>query len=179
MQPRRTIEAFDRYLAERDLRLDAVVLGGAALGLLGIINRLTEDFDVMYPEIPRAVAAASRAFAAERTRAGDALDDDWLNNGPMSLAGVLPAGWQERLEPLFRGVAVHLHTLGRADLLRSKLFALCDRALDLADCIALAPTAGELAALSEWVEHQDANPDWPAHVRATLEDLGRRLGHGV
>jgi hypothetical protein len=28
-----------------------------------------------------------------------------------------------------------------------------------------------------WWEQQDANPDWPAHVRVTLTDLGKRLGH--
>jgi hypothetical protein len=30
-----------------------------------------------------------------------------------------------------------------------------------------------------WLEQQDANPDWPAHVRATIADLRRRLSHGV
>ena len=30
-----------------------------------------------------------------------------------------------------------------------------------------------------WLEDQDANPDWPAHVRATLDDLLTRLDHGV
>jgi hypothetical protein len=29
------------------------------------------------------------------------------------------------------------------------------------------------------LEQQDANPDWPAHVRATLADVARRLGHGL
>jgi hypothetical protein len=30
-----------------------------------------------------------------------------------------------------------------------------------------------------WIAPQDLNPDWPRHVRATLQDLARRLGHGV
>jgi hypothetical protein len=42
MDPRETLEAFDRYLADRQLRLDAVVIGGAALNLLGIISRATK-----------------------------------------------------------------------------------------------------------------------------------------
>ena len=179
MQPRQTIEAFDRYLAERDLRLSAVVLGGAALSLLGVITRATADCDVMHPAIPPAVAAAARAFAAERTASGEPLDAGRFNNGPASLASVLPPGWEERLRPLFAGAALELRCLGRADLLRSKLFALCDRALDLGDCMALAPTATELAELTGWLEYQDANREWPAHVRATLADLARRLGHGV
>jgi hypothetical protein len=36
-----------------------------------------------------------------------------------------------------------------------------------------------LEALLPWLEEQDLNPDWPAHVRATLADLGTRLGHAV
>ncbi len=83
MRPREILTAFDRYLADRALRLDAVVIGGAAL---------------------------------------------------------------------------ELRCLGREDLLRSKRFALCDRGIDL---------------------HQDANPDWLAHVRATIGDVARRLGHGL
>ena len=56
-------------------------------------------------------------------------------------------------------------------MLRSKLFALCDRGIDLADCIALAPTIGELAALRPWLDRQDGNPDWPAHVGEVLSDV--------
>jgi hypothetical protein len=79
---------------------------------------------------------------------------------------------------VFVGQAVHLFSVCREDLLRSKLFALWDRGSDLPDCLALAPTAKELATLLPWVQHQDANPDWPAHVKETLADLGKRLGHG-
>jgi hypothetical protein len=61
----------------------------------------------------------------------------------------------------------------------SKVFALCDRGIDLNDCVALAPSTEELAAIEPWLSDQDANPDWPAHVRATLADLGRRVNHGV
>ncbi len=109
----------------------------------------------------------------------EALRDDWLNNGPASLGPLLPLGWKERLQVAFVGQALDLRCLGREDLLRSKLFALCDRALDLPDCIALAPSARELTTICPWLEEQDANPSWPAHVRETLADLGRRLNHGV
>ncbi len=84
-----------------------------------------------------------------------------------------------RLQPAFSGHALHLQTLGRSDLLKTKLFALCDRGLDLPDCIALRPTAVELEDARPWVEEQDLNPDWPTHVRATFADLARRLGHGI
>ena len=72
-----------------------------------------------------------------------------------------------------------LSTLGRADLLKTKLFPLCDRGTDFPDCVALAPTAAELGEAVLWLAEQDANPEWPAHVEATIADLIRRLSHGV
>ena len=35
MNPREIVAAFDAYLSDRGLSLEAVVVGGAALGLLG------------------------------------------------------------------------------------------------------------------------------------------------
>ncbi len=179
MKPKDTIDAFDAYLAERGLYIDAVVIGGAALGLLGVISRQTRDCDILHPSIAPAIAEAAREFASLRRASGDPLDDDWLNNGPSSLADVLPAAWTERLQLAYQGAAITLRSLGRLDLLRSKLFALCDRGLDLDDCVALAPTAAELEEIAPWLEEQDANPDWPAHTRAVLNDLRRRLNHGI
>jgi len=179
MNPRDTLEAFDRFLAARGLRLDAVVIGGAALNLLGVIERATKDCDVLYPRITAEQASAARSFAVEVRARGGSLEDDWLNNGPESLTTLLPPGWEHRLQPLFAGAVIELRSLGHDDLLRTKLFALCDRGFDLADCVALAPTAGELHAILSWLEEQDAHPGWPEHVRATIADLGRRLGHGV
>ena len=179
MNPRETLSAFDRYLAERVLGFEGIILGGAALNLLGIVLRPTKDCDVLHPTLPEEIRDAARAFASERRRQGDALEDDWLNNAPATLAKQLPSAWEDRVEIAFSGVALRLQSLGREDLLRTKLFALCDRGLDLADCLALAPTADELAVLLPWVEEQDLNPGWPAHVRAMLADLGKRLGHAL
>jgi hypothetical protein len=176
---RSTIEAFDRYLADRGLRLDAVVIGGSALALLEVIARETRDFDILAPALDRSVADAARDFAAAQRSLGVPLMADWLNNGPMLLADVLPADWRLRVRVAYDGMAVHLDTLGRADLLCTKLFALCDRGTDLTDCLALAPTADAIAEALPWVAYQDASPDWPAHVAATLADLKRRLGHDV
>ncbi len=179
MRPKETIAAFDEYLIQQGLDIDAVVIGGAALGLLDVVSRQTRDYDILYPTIAAVIDVAARDFASIRRQMGDPLADDWFNNGPASLADVLPAGWMERLQVVYQGPAITLRCLGRLDLLRSKLFALCDRGSDLADCIALAPTAAELAQIAPWLEEQDANPDWPAHSRAVLSDLGRRLHHAI
>lgn len=84
-----------------------------------------------------------------------------------------------RVERIFEGQALALDTLGRSDLLKSKLFALCDRGTDLPDCVALAPTASELDECLPWLDLQDGNELWPEHVRATMAELGGRLGHAV
>lgn len=179
MLPRPTIEAFDRHLLGLGLRFEGVVIGGSALGLMGIIDRPTRDFDILVPELPPAIASAARDFAKAQRMAGVELLDEWLNNGPMQLGDVLPVGWRERVLRVFEGQVLVLSTLGRSDLLKSKLFALCDRGTDLPDCIALAPTPHELAECVPWLEVQDGNELWSAHVRATVADLAERLGHGV
>jgi hypothetical protein len=179
MRPLDTLTRFDGFLTARGLRLDAVVVGGAALALMGVVARETRDCDVIHPELPGDIQDAARAFAQQESREGVPLPADWLNNGPASLTTLLPPGWQDRLQPIFTGKAVTLRCLGRRDLLLTKLFALCDRGSDLLDCMALRPTADEIHALMPWVQQQDANPDWPAHVEQTLKDLARRLGHGL
>jgi hypothetical protein len=177
MTPKELIEAFDQHLTSLGLRLDAVVIGGAALNLLGFISRPTKDYDILDPNIPAAVAQAAKDLAVSLRTKGEMVPLDWLNNGPISLAPLLPPGWQQRLQPAFSGRAIVLQSLGRPDLLKSKLFAYCDRGTDLGDCLALAPTTEELRGALPWLEYQDANPDWPAHVRASLESLAERLGY--
>jgi hypothetical protein len=178
-EPRQTSEAFDAYLEQRGLRLEAVVVGGAALNLLGVIARATQGCDILDPDLAPEILAAAASFAADARRQGEALGDDWLNNGPALLAQQLPQDWRAHLQPPFNGRALVLEALGRLDLLRSKLFALCDRGIDIGDCVALVPTTDELAAVLPWLELQDAHPGWPGHVRATFEDFARTLGHGV
>ena len=179
MEVPETIQGFDEYLADRGLRFEAVVVGGAALALLGVVSRHTKDCDLLQTDLPPAIEAAAKAFAGMRRSSGEQLLDHWFNTGPASLMRDLPEGWRERLREVYSGSALKLRTLGRMDLLRSKLFALCDRAIDLPDCLALAPSPRELARIQPWLCERDGNPMWPDHVSTTLNDLRRRLGHGV
>lgn len=179
MLPATTIRLFDAFLIERRLSLEAVVIGGTALGLLGVATRHTKDCDILHPDLPAEVRAAAAAFAVEVRATGEPLADDWLNNGPFSLIDDLPGGWMERLVLVFEGQALVLRTLGRPDLLKSKVFALCDRGIDLQDCVALSPSRAELSELLPWLESRDTNPGWPEHVRGVIADLARRLGDAV
>ena len=51
MKPKETLTRFDAFLAKRGLVLEAVVVGGAALGLLDVISRETRDCDILHPEL--------------------------------------------------------------------------------------------------------------------------------
>jgi hypothetical protein len=169
------IKGFDEYLSDRGLTFQCVVIGGGALLLAGIIDRPTKDLDCLDPEIPEEILEAARTFAASRPE----LWEHWLNNGPRSLIRDLPPDWSDHLETIFSGKSLTLLTLGRLDLLRSKLFAYCDRQQDIDDCIALAPSTEELKICLPWVQERDANPHWPEHVRVSLNSLARELGHDL
>lgn len=75
-QTHHIIASCDRYLEARGLSFDGVVIGGAALSLLGVASRLTNDCDILLPEIPGEVAKASQTFAREVRASGGDLGDD-------------------------------------------------------------------------------------------------------
>jgi Nucleotidyltransferase of unknown function (DUF6036) len=179
MKPKETIRAFDQFLTSHRETFSAIAIGGTALAILGVISRETRDCDILDPEIPETIQKLARKFAVEQTRSGKVLGEDWLNNGPSSLIKNLPEAWRTRLAPLFTGKALKLSTLGRSDLLKTKLFALCDRGTDRQDCLALKPSAEEITECIEWVKYQDANPGWPKHVEEVLKSLAKELGHGI
>ena len=179
MEPRSTILAFDAFLTARHKKVDCVIIGGTALVLLGVVTRMTRDCDVLCPPIDPEIAALAVEFAHHRQAMGEPLSELWWNNGPSSLIPILPPGWELRLVNAYLGNALRLMTLGRSDLLSTKVFALCDRGTDLNDCIALRPTEHELVDLLPWLEVQDLNPQWPEHARAVIADLGRKVGHGL
>lgn len=179
MKPHELIPQFDTFLSARGLSFSAIAIGGAALSLMGIINRETRDCDILEPELPEYIKRAANEFAREIRRQGEIISDDWLNNGPEQLKQILPKGWSNRLVPLFAGKSLQLMTLGREDLLKSKLFAYCDRGTDLNDCILLNPTRSELIEQYDWLKVQDAHPKWANHVQDRLIDLGDKLGYGI
>jgi len=171
--PKEIIPAFDRFLGNRGIVFSAIAVGGAALAILDIVIRGTRDLDLLEPEIPPAVAKAAKEFAQLH-----GLSEDWLNCGPGSLARELPPDWKSTVVPLFNGKNLRLSTLSRINLIRAKLWAMCDRMRDLEDLVALAPTDDEINLAAVWVKPLDGNPGWPAHVDLTIQILRRSLGRG-
>jgi hypothetical protein len=180
MHPLLIIPAFDAFLAKRGLRFEAVIIGGSALVLLGVVTRTTDDCDVLDPEIPASIAAAAREFATE-----SGIGADWLNSKAhdfVQVAGCLPESWRSRLRVAFAGAALQFQTLGRFDLLCTKLVALVDRGVDYPDCVALKPTLEELHAAWPFIEQYEGNAEsreqyWLPLARRQLTRLAQELGY--
>lgn len=167
------VNKFDNYLHSRSLQFECVIIGGAALNILGVIQRETSDIDCLDPKIPIEVLNASVEF--KKSHPELMLAENWLNNGPDSLVNILPTGWRLRIYEIYSGKARTLYSLGRSDFLKTKLFAYCDRDIDLNDCLAMKPTKEELLECLNWVVQQDAHPGWKSNVENHFLILAQEL----
>jgi hypothetical protein len=178
MDPKKILTQFDHFLAANDAQFSGVVIGGSALVLTGTINRKTEDVDILSPAIPQEILKLAEAFRKDLKKRGVELIDNWLNNGPDQLLNALPKDWKKRTTVIFNGKALQLSTLGRMELLKSKLWAYCDRQdTDRDDLLKMKPTKEELLDNLPWVQEQDGNPDWPAYVDNRFRRLAKDLGY--
>lgn len=174
----RALHAVGALLASSGERIGIVVLGGAALNLLGVIARATRDVDIVAlarrgpssrlerPEpLPPALISAISRVARDL-----ALSPDWLN----AVAGSqwdtgLPRGLRTRLHwRRYGGLDVGI--VGRRDLVFFKLYASADAtgpaSVHVQDLLALDPTDEELGAAARWVRTQDPSPTIATAVEA-------------
>jgi hypothetical protein len=90
--------------------------------------------------------------------------------------GTAPGGRRpaRRLATHLRRTGPRAQYVGQVRPAQEQAVRTLDRGTDLPDCIALAPTAEDLAECVPWLEVQDGNELWPAHGRAKVADLARR-----
>lgn len=167
---RSILPKFEKYIADRQLSFEAIIIGGAAMQLLGLTDRVTKDCDVLSPKITTELRDAANDFAKAHE-----LAENWLNNGPETLIRDLPDGWKKNLVVLYEGKNLKLFTLARLDFLRSKLYAFIDRGIDLQDLLKLKPSKAEINDLRVWLKERDGNPDWPEYVEIRLTELTQEL----
>jgi hypothetical protein len=161
-----------------------VCCGGAAMLALGIEGRRTNDVDLVLPSMSEELKAAARVV---HQRLG--LNHDWLNDGPSELVSVLPSDWLLLVEPVYPRVfcpesVLSVSRLGRRDLILTKFLAHVDRgtareSADLADLLALAPTAQEIKWAAEQIRDYDTHPGWNKFVEKVMFSVVGRLGHGL
>jgi hypothetical protein len=161
------IEKFDRYLNEHHQNFSAIIVGGAALSLLRVTSRVTNDIDVLNPNVlPEKVGLLTKEFALQNN-----LPESWINCGPSDVSTFLPEGWMARTRKIFSGKNLELITLGHGDLILTKCWAYCDRQRDLEDIVAMSPTINELKAAREWLKPLDSHPGWPDYVDKAMSIL--------
>jgi hypothetical protein len=175
---RSEIEAALTYVSELlEAEGDAfaiVILGGAALNLLGVVARTTTDVDILAvgrpgdAAIPREISEPPTPLPASLSRAVRLVAEDmnlepeWLNTGPaLQWRTGLPPGLAERIEWRRYGDALDVGIVSRYDLIFFKLFAAVDGIgtadVHYQDLIALEPTLEELMVAAKWVGGQDAS----------------------
>lgn len=167
-------------------RYHIVVVGGAAVNLLGLVSRATTDVDILAQASPDARGVLrllppdqpmpEPVVAAARTVAGDlGLDPQWLNAGPASQWQTgLPPGLEEGVAwRTYGGLSVGL--TNRRDLVFLKLYAAADdtgpRSVHFQDLIALSPADEELDAAAAWIRGQDPGPDFNRIVTEVIKHV--------
>src|SRR5579862_6924549 len=173
-------------------RYAIVVIGGAALNLLGIVDRPTVDVDILAfreqrlrpPPDPlpvpltRAIATVARDLS---------LDEHWMNGGPaLQWQQGLPDGLEGRIQwrhygPIERpDLGLDVGLVSRRDLIFFKLYAAADyatpRSVHYKDLIALSPTSNELSMAAEWIRPQNASPVFHGILAELVAYARKELG---
>jgi len=174
------LAALGEQLGQASEHVELVVVGGAALLALGLIDRATRDVDVVgirvagvirsAKPLPAALAAAARRVARDLE-----LPEDWLNPGPTDLLDFgLPVGFLDRVR--FQAYGPHLVVLfaSRYDQVHLKLYAAVDQAGGRHgdDLRRLHPTRDELLDAARWTTTHDPSPGFREQLLLTLELLG-------
>jgi len=165
-----------------------VIVGGAALGLLGVVARATRDVDILAfarprgrdawtlvpppPQLPESLAVAIRTVGRDL-----GLADDWLNTGPaLQWKQGLPPGLETRIR-WRQYAALRVGLVGRKDLIYLKLHAAADNSPEgshARDLAALDPTDAELEEAAQWVKGQDAGAAFPRLVDEVMISVRAR-----
>lgn len=174
------LEALAARLALANERMELVVIGGAALTILGFVDRPTRDVDIV-ARIEEGVLVPAKPLPAALVEARDLVaadfeaSDGWLNAGPSDLLTFgLPEGFVGRLESRELGPGLVVHFAGRLDQIHFKLYAFVDQGVGRheEDLRALEPTQAELRAAGVWARTQDPSEGFHQELVGALRYLG-------
>ena len=159
---------------------ELVVVGGAGLLALEIVDRGTKDVDVV-ARIEAGTLLKGRPLPAGLVEARDAVAEDfgvsegWLNAGPADLVDFgLPDGILERLDTHVFNRALTVHFVSRYDQIHFKLYAFVDQGLGKheQDLRALDPSREELLEAARWARTHDPSPGFREVLERALAYLG-------
>ncbi len=167
-------------------QVEMVVCGGAALNVVGYVQRTTKDMDVVaFVERDKNGAALLTKVsplnpaimaAAKRVQRDFNLPENWLNTGPASVLDFgLPEGLMKRVETRIYGKSLIIHFLGSYDQIHFKLFAAVDRGrpdVHLDDLMVLRPTAQEPEDAAHWTMTHDPSDTYKNVLKEFLSKIG-------
>jgi hypothetical protein len=165
--------------------LGIVVCGGAALNVMGVLDRPTRDVDVIaLASTGKGPLRLSEATFPEEVRrcvhevAADFGESQaWLHCGPAEIFRKgLPQGMEQRLSREDIGSRLRVYWVSRLDLICMKLYAAASRSArpepHAADLRALRPDGQQLERAREWALTQDDSEEFKQELRRTLIDMG-------
>ena len=164
-----------------------VCCGGAALNIMGLIARSTNDVDIVaVAEVKKSGKVAihmgeplPKRFRELVAEIGVELGirEDWLNFGPSPLRKFgLPPGLQGRLTKRVYGPCLTVFYISRFDQIHFKIYATMDPKAGtrhLADLLDLEPTADESRAAAKWMLSRKTSKPF----RSKLAEVLERIGH--
>lgn len=184
---RAALQALGELLESDGLSARLVVVGGASLNLLGLVERSTSDVDViavaesrsdgaialvnpepMATTLETAIAKVARDLRLPANWMNTEVALQWISGLPPNLEADLT--WETF-------AALHVGLAGRKTLITLKLFAATDagiRSVHMQDLIALRPTDAELQAAANWVVTQDAAAEFPNLVAGTIRYVSQQ-----
>ena len=168
-----------------DELVEILVCGGSALNVLGLVQRATEDVDVLAYVKRNKTGEVSLvkaeplidelAEAAKKVARDFNLPEKWLNPGPTSAVDFgLPDGLLERVITRKYGRKLIVHYLGRYDQIHFKLYAAVDQGAGkhLDDLLVLKPTSDELGNAARWTMTHDISEGFKQNLKSLLNYLG-------
>jgi len=162
-----------------------VVRGGAALNATHLIQRTTNDVDVVALIGPKGELADPAPLPEELVNAAKevtdtlALPEEWLNNGPSRGDGGLfrlglPAEFKNRLVAGYQGEKLTVYFVGRLDQIHFKLYAAIDQfgGYHASDLKQLLPTDEELLQAVAWAKTHDRSEGFKEAAKLFLREFG-------
>ena len=174
------MRALGALLEHRGHRFEVLVAGGSGLLLLGVLDRPTQDVDLVAIRTGKRWTKArplpdQLRNAAEAVRGDLGLPVDWLDPGPTDLLDLgLPQGIHDRTERHDLGGLI-VHAVSRFDQIHFKLYAAVDQGPDskhAADLRLLDPTAAEWRAAADWCKTHDPSPAFSKQLEQALASFG-------
>ena len=173
------LEVLGQLLRDRGHYYEVIAIGGGGLLLLGLIDRMTKDLDLVarlendtiFSSFPLPQALLD---AAQEVGKALQLGEGWLNCGPASLLDAgLPEGFLDRMHTRhYKGLTLHL--ADRVDQICLKLYASVDhepQSKHYMDLLALKPALSELEYAKKWCLTQDVSETFAMLLDQTLESI--------